>query len=158
LGKNSQYLDVFALRIPTLQSKLWQKFSILLLRFLIFQRFLNMASKSNGEITHLSSSTIIEGDIELDNDIRIAGSVVGKINARGALIVEQTGKIKGEIKASSATIAGKIQGNIECDGLMTLESSSSFVGNIKTRQIVINENAEFQGNCAMPVKSDNDIE
>ncbi|MCL2207487.1 MAG: polymer-forming cytoskeletal protein [Fibromonadales bacterium] len=112
-----------------------------------------MANKSNGELTHLSSSTVIEGDIKLENDIRIAGSVIGSINAGGALIVEQTGKIKGEIKASSATIAGRIHGNIECDGLMTLESRSCFVGDIKTRQIVINENAEFQGTCAMPVSS-----
>jgi cytoskeletal protein CcmA (bactofilin family) len=110
-----------------------------------------MASKSSGEITHLSSSTVVEGNIALDNDIRIAGSVVGKINTKGTLIVEQTGKIKGEIKANSATIAGRIQGNIECDGLMILESRSCFVGDIKTRQIVINENAEFQGNCAMPL-------
>ena len=110
-----------------------------------------MANRSNGELTHLSSSTLIEGDIKLDNDIRIAGSVVGKIDTKGALIVEQTGKIKGEIKASSATIAGRIQGNIECDGLMTLESRSCFIGDIKTRQIVINESAEFQGNCAMPI-------
>jgi len=110
-----------------------------------------MANKSSSEITHLSSSTVVEGDITLENDIRIAGSVMGTINTKGSLIVEQTGKIKGEIRVSSATIAGKIQGNIECDGLMTLESRSCFVGDIKTRQIVINENAEFQGNCAMPI-------
>ncbi|MDR2580289.1 MAG: polymer-forming cytoskeletal protein [Fibromonadaceae bacterium] len=108
-------------------------------------------SKSSGEITNLSSSTIIEGDITLDNDIRVAGSVIGRIDTKGTLIVEQSGKIKGEIKVSSATIAGKIHGNIECDGLMTLESRSSFIGDIKTRQIVINENAEFRGNCAMPI-------
>jgi cytoskeletal protein CcmA (bactofilin family) len=112
-----------------------------------------MSSKYNGEITHLSSSTVIEGDIKLDNDIRIAGSVVGSIYTKGALVVERTGKIKGEINANSATIAGKIHGNIECDGLMTLESGSSFIGDIKTRQIVINESAEFQGNCAMPISS-----
>jgi len=109
--------------------------------------------KYSGEITHLSSSTVIEGDIRLENDIRIAGSVVGTINTKGALVVERTGKIKGEVTVSSATIAGKIQGNIECDGLMTLESGSCFVGDIKTRQIVINESAEFQGNCAMPISN-----
>ena len=115
-----------------------------------------MSSRSNGEITHLSSSTVIEGDIALDNDIRIAGAVVGKINTKGTLIVEQTGKIKGEIKANSATIAGKIHGDIECDGLMVLESRSCFIGDIKTRQIVINENAEFRGNCAMPITGEAD--
>jgi cytoskeletal protein CcmA (bactofilin family) len=115
-----------------------------------------MALKSNSELTHLSSSTVVEGNIALDNDIRIAGVVVGKVNTKGALIVEQTGKIKGEIKVSSATIAGKIQGNIECDGLMILEGHSCFVGDIKTRQIVINENAEFQGNCAMPISGANE--
>ncbi|GHV16042.1 hypothetical protein AGMMS49938_15550 [Fibrobacterales bacterium] len=108
-----------------------------------------MSSKLSGEITHLSSSTVVVGDITLENDIRIAGEVQGKIDTKGAFVVEQTGKVKGEIKSTSATIAGKVQGNIECDGLLILESKSSFVGDIKTRQLVINENAEFQGNCAM---------
>ncbi|MDR3002448.1 MAG: polymer-forming cytoskeletal protein [Fibromonadaceae bacterium] len=110
-------------------------------------------AKSSGELTHLSSSTVVEGTITLDNDIRIAGTIIGTVEINGSLIVERTGKIKGEIKANAATIAGKIQGNIECDGLMILESHSSFLGDIKTRQIVINENAEFQGNCAMPISS-----
>ena len=114
-------------------------------------------SKSSGEITHLSSSTVIEGDIILDNDIRIAGTVVGKIDTKGALIVELTGKIKGEVKVGSATIAGRINGNIECEGLMTLENRSCFVGDIKTRQLVINENAEFRGNCAMPVSDESAV-
>jgi cytoskeletal protein CcmA (bactofilin family) len=112
-----------------------------------------MSKSSSGEITHLSSSTVIEGTIVLENDIRIAGNVIGKIDTKGALIVEQTGKINGEMKVNSATIAGRIKGNIECDGLLALESRSCFVGDIKTRQLVINENSEFQGNCAMPVSN-----
>ena len=45
-----------------------------------------MANKSNGELTHLSSSTVIEGDIKLENDIRIA---LGSASKNSPLILER---------------------------------------------------------------------
>jgi len=107
-------------------------------------------SKSPGQLTHLSSTTVIVGDISVDNDIRVAGTIKGKISANGHLIVEQSGQLEGEIKTTSATIAGRITGNIECAERLILESKAQFSGDIKTRQLVIEDGAVFQGNCAMP--------
>jgi len=107
-------------------------------------------SKNPSQLTHLSSTTVIVGDISVENDIRVAGTIKGKISANGHLIVEQSGSLEGEIKTVSATIAGKISGNIDCAERLILESKAQFTGDIKTRQLVIEDGAIFQGNCAMP--------
>ena len=83
--------------------------------------------------------------------MRIAGNVDGSININGELIVERSGHIEGEIKATNTVIAGSIKGNIDVAEKLILESTSKFVGNIKTKQLIIQEGAIFQGNCQMGI-------
>jgi cytoskeletal protein CcmA (bactofilin family) len=103
---------------------------------------------SPGQLTTLSSTTVITGDLTAENDIRIAGSLKGKLRTSGHLIVENTGTIEGEIVAANATIAGKIIGNIETHERLILESKAVFVGDIRTRLLVIEDGASFNGSCA----------
>jgi cytoskeletal protein CcmA (bactofilin family) len=105
------------------------------------------------EITQISNTITIKGDIIGKSDVRVAGVVNGSISIDGELIIEKSGHIEGEIKTKSAVIAGSIKGNIDCSEKMILESSPQFVGNIKTKQLIIQEGAMFQGNCQMGIPS-----
>ena len=107
-----------------------------------------MATKEQ-EITQIGSTVNIKGDISGKSDVRVAGTVNGSINIEGELIVERTGFIEAEIKATNTVVAGSVKGNIECTEKLILESSSKFVGNIKTKLLIIQEGAVFQGNCQM---------
>ena len=107
-----------------------------------------MATKGEQEITQIGGSITIKGDISGKSDVRVAGNVNGSINIEGELIIERSGYIEGEIKATNAVVAGSVKGNIDTDKLI-LESNSQFVGNIKTKQLIIQEGAIFQGNCQM---------
>ena len=115
-----------------------------------------MSVKGEQEITQISNTITIKGDIIGKSDVRVAGVVNGSINIDGELIVEKSGHIEGEIKTKSAVIAGSIKGNIDCSEKMILESTSQFVGNIKTKQLIIQEGAVFQGNCQMGLKTGSD--
>ena len=109
-----------------------------------------MATKEQ-EITQIGNSVTIKGDISGKSDVRIAGVVYGSININGELIVERSGHIEGEIKATNTVIAGSIKGNIDVAEKLILESTSKFIGNIKTKQLIIQEGALFQGNCQMGI-------
>ena len=106
-------------------------------------------SKNSGQLTHLSLATTITGEVVVENDIRVAGTVKGKLTTSGQLIVEQSGVLEAEIKVNSATIAGKIMGNIEATDRIVLESKAELTGDIKTKQLIIEDGAIFQGNCIM---------
>lgn len=108
-----------------------------------------MIKNSNpGQLTTLSSATTIIGDLNVDNDIRIAGTVKGKLVTTGHLILEQTGLIEGEIKANAATLAGKVVGNIEVTEKLILEAKANLSGDLKTKLLTIEEGATFNGTSA----------
>lgn len=110
-----------------------------------------MATKGEQEITQIGNSVTLKGDISGKSDVRVAGNIVGSVNIEGEIIVERQGYVEGEVKSQTAVIAGTIKGNIECTEKLVLESTSKFVGNIKTKQLIIQEGAQFQGNCQMGV-------
>lgn len=110
-----------------------------------------MATKGEQEITQIGNSVTLKGDISGKSDVRVAGNIVGSVNIEGEIIVERQGYVEGEVKSQTAVIAGTIKGNIECTEKLILESTSKFVGNIKTKQLIIQEGAQFQGNCQMGV-------
>jgi cytoskeletal protein CcmA (bactofilin family) len=106
-------------------------------------------AKNDTQITHLSENTTINGEIHVDNDIRVAGKINGKLSTSGHLIVENSGDLEAELLVHSATIAGTIKGNITSEDKLILESKAVLNGNIKTKQLIIEEGAVFEGNCSM---------
>ena len=61
-----------------------------------------MPVKGEQEITQISNTITIKGDIIGKSDVRVAGVVNGSISIDGELIIEKSGHIEGEIKTKSA--------------------------------------------------------
>ena len=99
--------------------------------------------------TYICDGTTIVGDIKVEHDLRIDGYIKGTVEVAGMLVLGSTGKIEGQVQARAATIAGEINGNIRGIEKIVLEPKSTLVGDLQTRELVINEGAVFQGNCAM---------
>jgi len=106
-------------------------------------------AKNGTQLTHLSNQTTITGEIVVENDIRVAGKISGKLTTSGHLIVEPTGELEAEVQVQSATIAGKIIGNVFSEEKLILESKAVLTGDIKTKQLIIEDGAVFQGSCTM---------
>ncbi len=106
-----------------------------------------MSKPNNGQLTTFSAGTTIQGNVVADNDTRVAGTLKGNLETSGHLIVEQSGAIEGNIKASAATIAGRILGNLEVTDKLILETKSSVEGDISTKALVIEDGAIFNGKC-----------
>ena len=67
------------------------------------------------EITQISNTITIKGDIIGKSDVRVAGVVNGSISIDGELIVEKSGHIEGEIKTKQLIIqeGAMFQGNCQ---------------------------------------------
>ena len=102
-----------------------------------------------GKINSIMEGTSIEGEIRSDSNIRVDGRVKGTVNARGRVIVGQTGTIEGEIICQSSDIEGTVIGKINCQDLLSLKATAKLQGDINTRKLAIEPGAVFTGNCAM---------
>ena len=112
-----------------------------------------MSEKSNlnhkGLHTVIGCGTVIEGTVRVSHDIRVDGTIKGKIAIEGDLIVGSTGIIEADIEARSTKLGGKVVGNLTAKDRIELEENASVMGDIKTKDLIINEGAIFHGNCSM---------
>ncbi|MFZ1687885.1 MAG: polymer-forming cytoskeletal protein [Flavobacteriales bacterium] len=102
-----------------------------------------------GKINSIMEGTSIEGEIRSDSNIRVDGRVKGTVNARGRVIVGQTGTIEGEIICQSSDVEGTVIGKINCQDLLSLKATAKLQGDINTKKLAIEPGAVFTGNCAM---------
>lgn len=110
-----------------------------------------MAQDQNPITAHnlIASGTIIKGEINSNADIRIDGSIEGTIFSKGRVVLGEKGTVKGEIKAANVDIMGSLTGNIFTSNTISLKSTGKINGDINTQTLIIEEGAQFNGNCKM---------
>jgi cytoskeletal protein CcmA (bactofilin family) len=117
------------------------------------------SSLSTG-LNSLVGGTTVTGEIFAENDIRIDGALIGKIECKGKLILGPEGKIDGEIICSDAVIDGKIKGKIKVHNLLVVRDSAIIDGDVFTDQLNVESGAVFNVSCVMggqKIKSMKDV-
>lgn len=97
----------------------------------------------------LARGTKIKGDLETEGDIRIDGNVVGKVLAKGKVVVGSGGCVEGEINCKTLDISGEVKANVQAAALTSLKATAKVTGNITTPKISIEPGALFVGECKM---------
>lgn len=101
------------------------------------------------DVSIISHTVKIEGNILSDGNVRVDGSVNGNISVNGNLTVGDTSQINGEIKATNIVLNGKINGKVIADEKIKLESKAMLIGDLISKVLIIEEGAYFDGNCKM---------
>jgi cytoskeletal protein CcmA (bactofilin family) len=117
----------------------------------------NTSSKTNksneaalaGSLNLIGTGTVIRGDIETAGDIRIDGTLIGKLTAKARVVLGESAIIEGNIFCQNADVSGAVLGNIVVDELLTLKTTGRMHGDVITRKLVIEAGADFTGNCKM---------
>lgn len=100
-------------------------------------------------VNQIKAGTHIEGEVKSTGDMRIDGTMKGKIQTQGKLVIGPTGKIDGEISCQNAEIHGVINGKITVTELLSLKASSKLLGDIVVGKLAIEPGAQFSGSCVM---------
>jgi cytoskeletal protein CcmA (bactofilin family) len=104
---------------------------------------------SPGKINSIMEGTSIEGEVRSDSNIRVDGRIKGTVNAKGRVIVGQSGVIEGEVICHSADVEGTVIGKVNCQDLLSLKATAKLQGDINTKKLAIEPGAVFTGNCSM---------
>ncbi|SMO32034.1 bactofilin family protein [Gracilimonas mengyeensis] len=97
----------------------------------------------------ISEGTQLDGDLNSQTDIRIAGTITGEAISKGKVIITGSGKVVGNITSADADIAGKIEGEVKVSNKLTLRDSAVVDGNIFTKTLIVEEGAKVNGSCKM---------
>ena len=112
-----------------------------------------MTKNAAASMCFISEGTRITGEVAAEHDLRVEGAVKGTVAVGGTLVLGPTGAVEGDVTAKSATLAGHLTGNIRVQEKLVLEGKSVLLGDLQTRELVIQEGAIFQGQCAMDANS-----
>lgn len=103
-----------------------------------------------GELnTIVGKGTVVEGDLKVQNSLRVDGKVNGKITATETVVVGREGEVTGAIRSKHVMLAGRVHGNVTASGKVLLESKAMINGDIKASRLVVDEGALLNGKCCM---------
>lgn len=102
-------------------------------------------------INIMGPGTVIKGEISVNGDFRVDGTLIGNIHCKGKMVVGQTGRIEGEIIAQNADFSGDVKATVKVTELLTFKETAIFSGDITTGKLAIEPGAKFSGTCKMEI-------
>jgi cytoskeletal protein CcmA (bactofilin family) len=87
----------------------------------------------------------IEGKIEGDADLRIAGKFKGDIHIKGDLNVDKGAHLGAKINAANVIVAGEIEGNIVASSQVRLVESGQIIGDLKATTLTVAAGSRMRG-------------
>ena len=99
--------------------------------------------------TLITQGITLKGTIEGEGVVQVEGTVVGEFSMVGAIIVADSGVVKGPITADVVRIAGKVEGNITAREHMRLESTGTLIGDVTTASLVVEDGGCLNGRSTM---------
>ena len=100
-------------------------------------------------INIIGLGTQINGDVKSNSDIRIDGSLTGKLVTKGKVVIGESGKVNGEIHCKNSDVEGSIEGKIKVSELLSLKTKARIKGDIIAAKLAIEPGCQFSGNCDM---------
>lgn len=97
----------------------------------------------------LGSGTIYNGQLSFVGSVRIDGQFTGEITSEGTLILGKDAKVEGTINVSHLVLSGALHGDVTVTGKTILHKSANLTGNLATKSLIMEENAQLQGQITM---------
>ena len=109
----------------------------------------NQTGTVQDQVNLVGEGTVFEGTVRAKSDVRASGRIVGTLEVEGKTMIAEEGEVEGEIIATNVEIAGQVQGEIHAEERLVLKSTARVDGTIETDRLVVEEGAEFTGECEM---------
>lgn len=109
----------------------------------------NRPSSGSLGLNSLVQGTSLEGTIEANTDIRVDGTISGKLFCQAKVIIGPSGVVKGEITCENAVIEGRFEGTMVVKDLLNVRENAVVEGEITTGKLMVQAGALFNVSCVM---------
>ena len=94
----------------------------------------------------LGSGVTIEGKMEGNGDVRIAGKFKGDIQIKGNLNIQKGAHLTAKVNAEAVTIEGEVDGTVVANGQVTLSESGQLIGDLRAKTLTVAAGSRMRGN------------
>lgn len=113
----------------------------------------NIATSNTAPLTVIAAGTVIDGNIETTDSIRLEGKVKGHLRSSAKVTIGSQASLDGDLSSKEAEISGEVNGVVEISELLTLKATAVIKGDIFTNKLFIEIGATFNGNCTMGART-----
>ena len=100
-------------------------------------------------VVSLGPRDILQGRLEIQGDLRIAGNVEGDLKASGDVTVDSGATIQAAIEGANVAVRGQVTGNVTARKRLTLGGSGRLNGDVKVARLTVEDGATLNGNVTM---------
>jgi cytoskeletal protein CcmA (bactofilin family) len=94
------------------------------------------------------------GELHIDGDVRLGGTVQGEIHATGDVEVDDEAKVNASLAGGDINIRGSVSGPVTARKRLVVARSGSLTGDVRVARLVIQDGATFSGNVSMGPQPD----
>ena len=98
--------------------------------------------------TIIGNESTVTGELNIKGTLRVDGIIEGDIFADW-VIVGETGRVHGNVKARGMVVGGRVEGNIDASEIVELKGKGEVNGEICTAKLTMSEGALFDGHSTM---------
>jgi cytoskeletal protein CcmA (bactofilin family) len=107
---------------------------------------------SNASESIVGPSVKIDGDLKSQGNLRIDGTVTGKVKTSQNVYIGESATITADVEAENVIIGGIVQGNVKVSGTLVLTKHGRLLGDMTCGTLQVEEGAYFAGKCNMKDK------
>ncbi|MGL5390652.1 MAG: bactofilin family protein, partial [Shewanella sp.] len=100
--------------------------------------------KTAAPLSFIAKGTKLTGNMELLGDMLIGGEVHGQILSQANIMIEQGGRVEGEIKCQEFIVDGYFKGRLICERLV-IQGHGVVDGDVASTAMQIMEGGQFIG-------------
>lgn len=92
--------------------------------------------KSEGEVTVISESAIITGELTVSGNVRMMGKIKGNLTATGNLEID--GKVIGNLSGNDVELKHcELKGDVNASGFTFMDKDSIMIGNLSAQEVTL---------------------
>ncbi len=89
------------------------------------------------------------GQIYIEGDLRIGGTIEGEVEVTGDVEVDDMAKVKASLAGRDVSIRGQVNGAVVARKRLVIARSGSLTGDVHVARLIIQDGAAFSGKVSM---------
>src|SRR5437879_9409145 len=109
----------------------------------------NATQNGGTNVVSLGPRDILQGRLEIQGDLKVAGNVEGDLKASGDVTVDSGATIQAAIEGANVNVRGQVTGNVTARKRLTLGGSGRLNGDVRVSRLTVEDGATLNGNVTM---------
>ena len=93
------------------------------------------------------------GELHIEGNLRVAGTLEGQIEATGDVDVTEAAKVKASVMGREVNVSGQVSGPVVASKKLVIGRSGSVTGDVRVPRLVMADGATLSGNVQMGPQS-----